>query len=122
MNLIAALRTAGMALLCLVISAGALKLYLQNRQLQLLLKQNMQLTTQAEHLNNRLLQIQAQAAALSTTLARQQQQQNKLEETNYAIRQRLHKALAQDYCAGQPVPDDVVRLQREGFKNIAMPN
>lgn len=122
MNLLAAPRTVGIILLCLVVSAGTLKIFLQKRQLQILYKQNMSLKTQTENLNIRLLKIQAQAAALSTTLTRQQQQKNKLEETHNAIRQRLRKELSQDSCAGQPVPDDVIRLQRKILRKDTMSN
>ncbi|MEQ5226695.1 hypothetical protein ABN220_13745 [Proteus cibi] len=91
----------------------------QHNQISKLSDQNSQLEYQQRTLQSQLLQWHEQAQNVSETLSHQQKEQRYLEEENHAIRQELHQLVAQAPCAGELVPDAVIRLQQNAINNNA---
>ncbi|MGL4269610.1 MAG: hypothetical protein ACRCR6_07460 [Plesiomonas sp.] len=101
---------------------GALWLRHQQQTLEHLRVHNQQLVMQSEALQSRSLQWQSQAASLSAALNEQKQQQHTQEEMSEQTRQRLQKAVERSSCARQPVPVDIIRLQRDALNRRTMSN
>ncbi|HDX4395655.1 TPA: hypothetical protein ROG62_003556 [Enterobacter bugandensis] len=100
---------------------GFLRMWIQHIEINKLTRNNRILQKQTVQLNNRLLQLQAQAASLSRILTRHQNIKKEMEATNDNMLQQLHIALGQDSCASRTVPDDVIRLQRNGTRVTPVP-
>lgn len=101
--------------LVMVLAGGALSLHCQQQALGTLRKQNTQLLSQNTALENRLLQLKTQAASLASVLNEQKKQHQYLEDKSEQTRQQLRQAVEQIPCARQPVPADVIRLQRDAL-------
>lgn len=86
-----------------------LAIHYQYQRIQYLSSQSSKLSQSNQFLQDQLQQTDAQFALLSTAL-QEHQQQLKLEEKHA-------KALAQHPCAAIPVPESVIRLQRNTLKN-----
>lgn len=114
------LKVAGMMIVLL--AGNLLWLRYQQRELNVLRTQNTQLITQSEVLQTRLLQLKVQAAGLSTTLSEQQAQQHQLEEFSEQTRRQLRQVVSLAPCADQPVPADVIRLQRDALHRRPLSN
>lgn len=54
-----------------------------------------------------------QAEIVADTMLRHKEKLLQSEEKTDAIRKKLRQVQTQNYCAGEPVPDDVIRLQHE---------
>lgn len=115
------LKAMGITMLIVVALASLLWLRYQQRELGMLRKQNTQLMQQSEVLQTRLLQLKFQAVHLSTTLSEQQTLQQQLENQSEQTRRQLRQAVSLSPCAGQPVPDDVIRLQRSTLDRVPEP-
>lgn len=85
----------------------------QQRSYNQIQQNNQQLRMQNDLLNNRLLQLKNQAESLALVITKQAQNKNELETKNDLFRQNTRDALAKTPCANQPIPVDVIRLQRE---------
>ncbi|MFA3760089.1 DUF2570 domain-containing protein [Yersinia sp. 2544 StPb PI] len=85
----------------------------QQRAYNQIQQDNKQFKMQNGLLNNRLLQLKSQAENLAFVITRQAQNQTELETKNDLFRQKTRTALAKNSLANQPVPVDVIRLQRE---------
>ncbi|MGL4487763.1 MAG: hypothetical protein ACRCUG_12615 [Yersinia sp. (in: enterobacteria)] len=85
----------------------------QQRAYTQIQENNQQLKTQNDLLSSRLLQLKSQAENLALVITKQAKNQTELETKNDLLRQKIHAALAKNSCANQPVPLDVIRLQRE---------
>lgn len=105
-----------------VLLGGVLWLRHQQQTMEHLRVQNQQLVMQGDALQSRLLQWQSQAASLSAALNEQKKQQHTLEEMSEQNRQRLQKAVERSPCARQPVPVDIIRLQRDALNRRPMSN
>lgn len=105
-----------------VLLGGTLWLRHQQQTMEHLRVHNQQLVMQSEALQSRLLQWQSQAASLSAALTEQKKQQYTLEEMSEQTRQRLQKAVEHSPCARQPVPVDIIRLQRDALNRRTMSN
>lgn len=99
---------------------GALWLRMQYQQVNSLQQQNVSLKSQLEQLNTHLQHLKNHAATLSAAIAEQQITQKKLEEKNNAVRKALQNKLAENACADESVPDDVIRLQRDALKHLVV--
>lgn len=99
---------------------GTLWLRMQYQQVNSLKQQNASLKSQLEQLNTHLRHLKNHAATLSAAVAEQQITQKKLEEKNNAVRKALQNKLAENDCADKPVPDDVIRLQRDALKHLVV--
>lgn len=115
------LKVMGIITLIVIVTGNILFLRYQQRELVILRKQNNQLTQQSEMLQTRLLQLKYQAVHLSTTLSEQQIRQQQLENQSEQTRRQLRQAVSQSPCAGQSVPDDVIRLQRKALDRSPRP-
>lgn len=96
---------------------GTLWLRMQYQQVTRLQQQNASLKSHLEQLNTHLQHLKNHAATLSAAVAEQQITQKKLEEKNNAVRKALQNKLAENACADESVPDDVIRLQRDALKH-----
>jgi septal ring factor EnvC (AmiA/AmiB activator) len=101
---------------------GTLWLRHQQQTMEHLRMHNQQLVMQGEALQSRLLQWQSQATSLSVALTEQKKQRHTLEEMSEQTRQRLQNAVERSSCASQPVPVDIIRLQRDALNRRAMSN
>ncbi|WP_455872377.1 hypothetical protein [Serratia proteamaculans] len=115
------LKAVGMMTVMVVLAGNMVWLRYQQHELGVLRTQNAQLTRQNEALQTRLLQLKAQATHLSTTLGEQQTQHHQLEEQSEQIRRQLRQAVSRAPCAGQSVPADVIRLQRDALNPRRLP-
>lgn len=118
-GLLGGLRVGGITVALL---GGVLWLRHQQQAMEHLRVQNQQLVMQGDVLQSRLLQWQSQAANLSAALNEQKKQQHTLEEMSEQNRQRLQKAVERSPCARQPVPVDIIRLQRDALNRRPMSN
>ncbi|ALL40428.1 hypothetical protein AR325_25720 (plasmid) [Serratia marcescens] len=92
----------------------------QHRQIATLQRNNAQLTRLTEQQQSRLLQLKVQIAGVSKGLAEQQTQQYQLEEDNERTRHQLRQAGGQTSCANEPVPADIIRLQRNALRRTGL--
>lgn len=113
--MISLLRTGGLPSLILILAAGGVWLHYQHRVLTTLREQNIQLTRLNARLEARLQQLKRQAASLTGVLDEQKKQHQNLEKKNEHTRQQLHQAVARAPCATEPVPADIIRLQRDAL-------
>jgi hypothetical protein len=105
-----------------VLLGGALWLRYQQQAMEGLRMDNQQLLMQDKALKSRLLQLQSQTVNLSAALNEQKKQQHILEETSEQTRQQLQTAAERSYCARQPVPVDIIRLQHDALNRRPMSN
>ena len=117
MPLLSWLRTGGiLVLLCCLISGGLWLRHQLNMQKQLQ-QHNQSLKEQNDAYAKRMNELATQLARLSDVLREQNLHQQHLEKESDDIRKQLRTFLAHDVCAGEPVPDNVIRLQREALGN-----
>lgn len=64
-------------------------------------------------LNRQIYLMEQQAEIVADTMLRHKEKLLQSEEKTDAIRKKLRQVQTQNYCAGEPVPDDVIRLQHE---------
>jgi septal ring factor EnvC (AmiA/AmiB activator) len=121
MSIMNSFRTAFVIFLIAMLLGGSLRIWTQHSELKRLKQHNNLLKNQTEQLNSRLLLLKAQAANLSEVLTRHQNTKKKMEVRNDSVRQQLQVALGQDVCADRLVPDDVIRLQRNGAGSAPLP-
>lgn len=57
--------------------------------------------------------MEKEATIVADTYFRQKEKLLQSEEKTDTIRKKLRQMQTNNYCAGQPVPDDVLRLQHE---------
>jgi len=82
-------------------------------QLQQSEVKNQELSRQNLLLNHRISMLKTRLGELSGILSREMMKLNSLKETNNDVREKINKALHNDSCAHRPVPDDVIRVQRD---------
>lgn len=93
----------------------------QQKRIQALEAKNTGLAVQLQTQQVRLQQLKVQAAGLSAALTERQTQQHSLEERNEQTRRKLRQEVGQSSCAGQPVPADIIRLQRDELRRTSLP-
>ncbi|MTH48116.1 DUF2570 family protein [Intestinirhabdus alba] len=108
-------KLAGVLSLLVVIAAGWQWNKLQQERLSALQEANIRLGQKLEIQQAHLNDLMARKANLEAALIARQQKQYRLEKTYEQYRQQLGQAVEQAPCAGQPVPDDVIRLQRDAL-------
>lgn len=113
MGLLTGLRMGVVAFLLASLAAGGLWLRHQLHVQEELKRLNQHLSEQNSVITQRMTQLTTQVATLSAVLSEQGQHQRRLEENSDAVRKQLRSVLAKDTCASEPVPDDVIRLQRD---------
>lgn len=113
MGLLGGLRMGGVIFLLASLAGGGWWLRHQLHVQEELKRLNQHLTEQNSLMTERITQMTTQFSVLSRVLSEQNHQQQLLEENSYAVRKQLHTVLAEDACASERVPDDVIRLQRE---------
>lgn len=92
----------------------------QQKRIRALEAQNAGLTIQVQTQQERLQQLKVQAAGLSVALTERQTQQHDLEENNEQIRRQLRQVAGQSVCADEPVPADIIRLQRDDLRRSGL--
>ena len=111
-----------------IVRAGTLSLFIllavgwrciqrQQAQLAVLLENNTRLSQQVDILKAHASEMKKREANLSAALTTRQQTQQRLEEKHEQQRHRLRQAVVQAPCAAQPVPNDVIRLQRDALRD-----
>lgn len=113
------MKQAGLFSLLILLAASGLWINRQQDRLTNLQKINILQNQQLKALQLQMENIKQRESRLSTALTARQQTQQRLEENNEQHQQKLHRVLAQVPCAAQPVPDDVIRLQRNALRGDA---
>ena len=109
------LKRAGLLSLFFVLSVGGLWINRQQNQLIIQQENNTRLSQQVDILQAHLDEITAREARLSVALTARQKTLTELEDNHEQYRLRLRHTVAQAPCAAQPVPDAVIRLQRDAL-------
>lgn len=109
------LKRTALIVLCLAISGGGVILRMQYKSLLSKQAENERLTLIVESLQARLAKISSHLDHISTVLSKQQLQQQQLEENSEQTRQQIRKMVAKIPCANEPVPDNIIRLQRNAL-------
>lgn len=121
MTLLRPLKNVGLVALLLALAAGTVRLHGLQQHLEEVQTQKMQLTVHNTTLAAQLREAAARTVRLSAALETQQQRYHHQEEQNETLRQRLRRAAVASPCAGQPVPDAVIRLQRDALAAGTLP-
>ncbi|MFV8870081.1 hypothetical protein [Serratia fonticola] len=96
-----------------VISGNGLLIYTQQKNINKLRQEYQRVSAQADNIRQQLALTRTHSIILSETLEKQINRRYQLWEKTYATREALRKAQDNDWCAGQSVPDDVIRLQHK---------
>lgn len=114
------LKLAGILTLTVILAGGGVWLRWQQHVLENLRTQNVRLAEQGATLQRRMEQLRTQTTGLSEALNVRQTQQHRMEAQSEQTRQQLRRAVVQSPCAGQPVPADIIRLQRDALERRAL--
>lgn len=88
----------------------------QQERILSLQESNAKFTQQINLLKTNLENVRQRETSLSAALTGRQQSQHRLEENYEQLRNQLHQSMVQSPCADQPVPNNVIQLQRKAFR------
>jgi len=120
LSLLTGMKLPGSTVLLLLVIGAVMWFRYQQQRIVVLEERNHGLATQLQTQQARLQQLKVQAAGLSVALTERQTQQHFMEDRNEQTRRRLRQAVGQSDCADQPVPADVIRLQRDGLRHAGL--
>ncbi|AYM92284.1 DUF2570 domain-containing protein [Serratia sp. 3ACOL1] len=98
-------------ILTVVIGGNGLLIYTQQKNINKLRQEYQRVSAQADNMKQQLALTRTHSIILSETLEKQINRRYQLWEKTHVTREALRKAQGNNWCAGQSVPDDVIRLQ-----------
>lgn len=104
-------------IVAIIISGNGMLIYTQQKNIKKLRHENQQALMLATNMRKQLELTRANSIVLSEILEKQRNRLSQLEGNTHVTREALRKAQASDWCAGQLVPDDVIRLQHKTLKS-----
>jgi hypothetical protein len=96
-------------------------IFMQAKNIKQLQRKYQHVSEHVFTLNRHISWMQQQAEMVADTMLRHKDKLLQAEEKTDAIRKKLRQIQTNDYCAGQPVPDDVIRLQYEASRIDKLP-
>jgi hypothetical protein len=110
------LKMASVLSLLSILSAVWVWVNSQQERMVALQETNIRMGQQLQILQTHIEAAHERESQLSAALTSRQQTQQQLEEAHEQYQQQLRQSVVQSPCASKPVPDDVIRLQRNTFR------